>query len=86
MLDLLIYIITSACLAAFCVGFFYKVGFIEFLQTKGGRLIAELANCQYCISFWANVAVAIGLVIYTQNICLIVIPLFSTQITRKLIS
>jgi hypothetical protein len=49
------------------------------------RLLAEMLECDLCISFWISVVISTVLAIFARETGLLLIPMFSTPITRLMI-
>lgn len=78
-------IVLSALLSSFLLLLAAKWGIIEWMQTHGTRLVSLLAHCAFCLSFWANVVCSVLAAIFIGNALLLVLPLFSTPLTRKML-
>jgi len=74
-----------ALLAAFALLLARKWGGIEWLQVHGDRLLAEMANCSLCLSWWACVAVSFVFAVILLDVRWLVLPFLATPITRVLI-
>ena len=85
MIDYLIIISLNSSLAAFLLTLLRKWGFVERLQVHGNDLISEMAHCDFCLSWWTNVAVSIIAAIVMKDWTILFAPIFSTMITRKLL-
>ena len=55
------------------------------VQVHGNEFFAKMFNCDFCLSFWAGVALAILLAFITGNPTLLLVPFCSTMITRFLL-
>lgn len=78
-------IVLSALLSSFLLLLAAKWGIIEWMQTHGTPLLAELAQCRFCLSFWTNVLPATVMAVFTGDVALLALPLFATPITRVLL-
>ena len=78
-------IIVVALIAAFVLTLLRKWGVIEWVQIHGNEFFAKMFNCDFCLSFWAGVALAILLAFITGNPALLLVPFCSTMITRYLL-
>lgn len=78
-------IVLSALLSSFMLLLAAKWGIIEWMQTHGTPLLAELAQCCFCLSFWTNVLPATVMAVFTGDVALLALPLFATPITRMLL-
>ena len=81
----LYYTVMVALVAAFGLTLLSKWGVIEWVQIHGNDFFAKMFNCEFCLSFWAGVVLAILLVFITGNPALLMIPFCSTMITRFLL-
>ena len=52
---------------------------------KAPKLISQLFDCDFCLSFWTSLILAIILAIFINEIDIIFISIISTPITRILI-
>ena len=74
-----------ALLAAFVVLMLKKIGVIEAGQIYGGRLISELCRCDFCLSWWACLFIAVVIAITENDFCVVVYSMMATPITRQLV-
>lgn len=81
----LIYVILIALASAFVLTLAYKWGVIEWMQVHGDKIISQMANCDFCLSFWSNVIVCMVVMFFVDDVTIGLAPLFSTMITRKLL-
>lgn len=81
----LISIILIALASAFVLTLAYKWGVIEWMQVHGDKIISQMANCDFCLSFWSNVIVCMVVMFFVDDVTVGLAPLFSTMITRKLL-
>lgn len=81
----LISIILIALASAFVLTLAYKWGVIEWMQVNGDKIISQMANCDFCLSFWSNVIVCMVVMLVVDDVTIGLAPLFSTMITRKLL-
>lgn len=81
----LISIILIALASAFVLTLAYKWGVIEWMQVYGDKIISQMANCDFCLSFWSNVIVCMVVMLVVDDVTVGLAPLFSTMITRKLL-
>lgn len=82
MVDYLILILLIALFSAFIISLLKKVGIIEWLQIHGSELISKLAHCDFCLSWWMNVIVSVTIALALGNWIFLLVPFFSTMITR----
>lgn len=80
-----IWVLIVATVAAFLLSLLKKWGVIEYVQVHGNEFFAKMFNCDFCLSFWAGVALAILLAFITGNPTLLLVPFCSTMITRFLL-
>ena len=82
MLSALIYIALTAAFAILLIG---KLGIRDNIIAKAPKLISQLFDCDFCLSFWTSVILAVILAIFFREMSIIFIPIISTPITRILI-
>ena len=82
MLSALIYIALAAAFAILLIG---KLGIRDSVIIKAPKLISQLFDCDFCLSFWVSVILAVILAIFFREMSIIFIPIISTPITRILI-
>lgn len=82
MLSALIYIALAAAFAILLIG---KLGVRDEIITRVPKLISQLFDCDFCLSFWTSLILAIILAIFFNEMSIIFIPIISTPITRILI-
>ena len=82
MLSALIYIALAAAFAILLIG---KLGIRDNIIAKAPKLISQLFDCDFCLSFWTSLILAIILAIFFNEMSIIFIPIISTPITRILI-
>ncbi len=85
LIKLLLIAIFIACAAAFGILFIGKVGIREAVITAAPKLISKLFECDFCLSFWTSLILAIILAISFSNMSILLTPIISTPITRVLI-
>lgn len=82
------FIFVTACIAliaAFIILLIGKIGLREYVILVAPRLISKLFSCDFCLSFWLAFVLAILAALICGSLIFVVIPLFSTPITRILI-
>lgn len=84
MLECLFIAIAVALVAAFVLLLLKKLGFVEWLQVHGNDFVSELAHCDFCLSWWTCLIVAIVTATTTQNPYIVFTAVLATPITRKL--
>ena len=62
-----------------------KWGVTEWMQVHGNDFFAKLANCDFCLSWWTNVLLAVAAFMVLGDSRLLLVPFASTMLTRKLI-
>lgn len=82
LLSALIYIALAAAFAILLIG---KLGIRDNIIAKAPKLISQLFDCDFCLSFWTSLILAIILAIFFNEMSIIFIPIISTPITRILI-
>ena len=78
-------IILVSLAAAFTVLLVKKWGWAERMQLHGDRFLSRLFSSDLCMSFWACVIISIVVCVVTGEDQWIVVPLFSTPLTRMLV-
>lgn len=82
---MLIDIIITALFSAFVILLITKIGLRDFVIEQGPKLISKMFNCDFCLSFWVNVFVALLVISCTGFLPFIIAPIFAAPITRILI-
>ena len=82
MLSALIYIALAAAFIILLIG---KLGIRDSIIVKAPKLISQLFDCDFCLSFWTSVILAVILAIFFREMNILFIPIISTPITRILI-
>lgn len=85
MIQFAFYTAVVALVAAFGLTLLKKRGCVEWVQVHGNEFFAKMFHCDFCLSFWAGVALAILLAFVTGNPALLLVPFCSTMITRILL-
>lgn len=75
---------TVSLLSSFILLLAKKQRWIEWAQVRAPKLLSQLLNCEFCLSFWVNVLISITFCIFAGDINWLV-PLMATPITRKLL-
>lgn len=78
------YIFVSAFAAAFLLGLLGKWGVVQWLQTHGNRFFSAMANCNFCLSWWSGVIVAVAIAAATGEAAMLLLPFCTTMLTRHL--
>lgn len=82
MLLALIYIALAAAFVILLIG---KLGIRDSIIAKAPKLISQLFDCDFCLSFWTSVVLSVILAIFFREMNILFIPIISTPITRILI-
>ena len=82
LLSALIYIALAAAFAILLIG---KLGIRDNIIAKAPKVISQLFDCDFCLSFWTSLILAAILAIFFREMNILFIPIISTPITRILI-
>ena len=82
---LLLALVCVALTAAFIILLIGKLGIRDSIIAKAPKLISKLFDCDFCLSFWVSLILAIILAIFFKEISVLFIPIISTPITRILV-
>ena len=74
-----------ALAAAFVILLIGKLGIRDRVIAKAPKLISQLFDCDFCLSFWVSAILAAILAIFFSELSILFIPIISTPITRILI-
>ena len=74
-----------ALAAAFVILLIGKLGIRDSVIAKAPKLISQLFDCDFCLSFWTSVILAVILANFFREMNILFIPIISTPITRILI-
>lgn len=85
MFDVLIESGIVALTAAFIILLLKKWGAIEWLQVHGSNLVSQMANCDFCLSWWASLSVAIALALCIDDWRAVFVSVLATPICRKIL-
>ena len=85
MSGLLINSIVIGCLAAFFITLAKKWGIVEQLQVRGNDLISEMANCDFCMSWWVCVTLTLIYIFVTTDVDMVYMPFIGTMVSRRLL-
>ena len=77
--------VIAATLSAYLLILAAKWKVVEWMQVKGWKWLSDLANCDFCLSWWVNVIVCLVAAVLTGDTMWIAVPFFATMLTRKLI-
>ena len=78
----LIYIALASAFVILLIG---KLGIRDNIIAKAPKLISQLFECDFCLSFWTSLVLAIFLAIFFREMSILFVPVISTPITRTLI-
>lgn len=79
------YTVLAACMAVFLLLLARKWGIIERIQVRGNRFFSAMAHCDFCLSWWFGVLVAVLLAWLAAEWRLLALPFFTTPLTRRLL-
>lgn len=85
MIEFVCFSVVVALIAAFAISLLYKWGAVEYVQINGSEFFAKMFSCQFCLSWWACVAMAIVVAIAAGDATVLLTPFVSTMITRKML-
>lgn len=75
-----------ALAAAFIILFMGKTGLRNmFITYSPIKLLSQLFECDFCLSFWTSLALCLIWAVITKDYYALLIPIFSTPITRILL-
>lgn len=75
-------IVLIALAATFVIILTEKLGGVEWLQVHGNKLVAQMASCDFCLSWWVCVILTAAFVAVMGDYTMVVAPFFATPITR----
>ena len=82
MLSALIYIALASAFAILLIG---KLGIRDSIIAIAPMPASKLFECDFCLSFWTSLILAVILAIFFREISVLFIPILSTPITRILL-
>lgn len=82
---MILIVVMVALLAAFVVLLLKKLGVIEAGQIYGSRLVSELCSCDFCLSWWACLFIAVVIAITESDFTAVFAAMMATPITRQLV-
>ena len=85
MVEILVYTVIVALLAAFMLLLAYKWRIVEYLQVHGGEYTSKMAHCDFCMSWWLCLLVSMVFISHTGNPYLLLVPFMATPLTRRLL-
>lgn len=74
-----------ALIASFIILLIGKLGIRDRIIVKAPKLISQLFECDFCLSFWTSLILAVILAVISKEMSILLIPIASTPITRILI-
>lgn len=84
-LEFLSLVLLSALAAAFVLSLARKWGLVEWLQVHGNGFFSQMAHCSFCLSWWACVALSLAFAAAMGEWLFVLVPFFSTVVTKKLL-
>lgn len=78
-------IICVASISAFIILLIGKLGIRDKIIERAPKVISQLFECDFCLSFWTSLILALILAIFFSEIYILFIPIISTPITRILL-
>lgn len=85
MRELFLMTVIAATLSAYLLILAAKWKMVEWMQVRGWKWLSDLANCDFCLSWWVNVIVCLVAALVTGDTMWVAVPFFATMLTRKLI-
>lgn len=85
MITILIFSIVIALSASWAILLLKKLKVVEWLQIHGSELISELANCDFCLSWWTCLIISVITAIIYQDYFILLYAIIATPICRKLL-
>lgn len=82
MLSALIYVALASAFAILLIG---KLGIRDSIIAIAPVPVSKLFECDFCLSFWTSLILAVILAIFFREISVLFIPILSTPITRILL-
>ena len=80
-----VYVMLAACLAAFLLLLGKKWGIVERMQVHGNRFFSAMAHCDFCLSWWLGVLIAVLLALLAAEWRMLLLPFFTTPLARRLL-
>lgn len=85
MLNFVLYTIIVSLVASFVLCLMRKWEIIEYVQIHGNLFFHKMFSCDFCLSWWVSVLLAIVIFLATGNVRYLLIPFCSTTLTRILL-
>ena len=77
--------ILIASASAFGILLIGRLGLRDEIVMRAPRLISQLFECDFCLSFWVSLILAVILALVLPDASILITPLISTPLTRILI-
>lgn len=85
-LTVLMYAVIIACIASFTIMLLEKLGMRDRIVERAPMLISKLFDCDFCLSFWTSLILAVIFALITRELSIfIIVPFISTPIARMLL-
>ena len=81
MKELFLMTVIAATLSAYLLILAAKWKVVEWMQVRGWKWLSDLANCDFCLSWWINVAICIVAWLVMGDVLWLVVPFFATMLT-----
>lgn len=78
-------VLISALASSFVILFISKIGLREAFITTAPKPLSKMFDCDFCLSFWINVALCLFQFCTTGDAYWLIIPIYATPITRLFI-
>lgn len=79
-------LIFISLIASFGILFITKIGLRGIIVERCKiQIISKLFDCDFCLSFWSNVAISLLVAAFMNDWLIVLLPIFAAPITRKLI-
>lgn len=85
MLTFICIVLCVALAAAFVILFLDRAELRERVVATAPKLISEMFGCDFCLSWWTCVVLAIIAALIDGEVVILLAPLFATPITRALL-
>lgn len=82
---LLVAALIVAWASAFFILFIGRIGLRDEIITHAPKLISQMFDCDFCLSFWVALVISSLLAVAMGSWGFMVIPLLSTPITRNMV-
>lgn len=85
MLELLLDAVVVGLLATFLILIMEKTGVRQYLTEHSPKLISEMFQCSFCLSFWQGAVIGLVMYVLFKDVRFLVAPCLSSPITRFLL-